>query len=349
METAIVYGNVFVEGHKPWRPHPESPARLRRIISSILRHGLKDRVLWFKPVSTSKETLYKVHVKGYVDYVEKLVTNAPAEIDPDTYVVRDSMDTALYAYGSAIEYSLKAFTENKAYILLCRPPGHHAGREGKAMGAPTQGFCIFNNIAGAIENLLDHGLTAIAVIDFDAHHGNGTQEIFYREDKVLHIDIHQDPSTLYPYTGYPGQVGEGRGEGYTVNIVLPPMAGDDCFLEVIDIIHSIITQYDPEIVMVSAGFDGYNGDGLTELRYSTKTFYSLGRLLDSLGKPVFVTLEGGYTSGLERGFPAFLAGLLDVDNPVREKPTGSIPLIKKKAEKMIRETVSIINSYWRIK
>ncbi len=349
MKTSIVYGSMFEEGHKPWRPHPESPSRLRKLLSAILRHGLKNRVEWLKPIKACKEDLLKVHVKGYVDYIEELSSKAPAEVDPDTYVSKNTFETALYAYGSSMKYALEAYEKGEAYIVLTRPPGHHVGREGKAMGAPTQGFCIFNNIAGAAKYLLEQGVSSIVILDFDAHHGNGTQEIFYREDRVLHIDIHQEPSTLYPFTGYPEQVGEGRGEGYSINFILPPMAGDDCLEDILNKVYGLIKIFDPEIVLVSAGFDGYKDDGLTELRYSSKSFYNLGRMLNNLGKPLLVTLEGGYVVGLERGFPSFLAGLLSEKDPVRDRFTKTLPLIKSRALEYLSQTLSIISRYWRIK
>ncbi len=347
--TVIVYGDVFIKGHKPWYPHPENPSRLRRIINSVLRYGLKNKVDWDKPVNCSKEELYRVHVKGYVDYIERLVAKAPAEVDPDTYVVEDTMETALYAFGTAINYAIKSIETRKKYILLVRPPGHHVGREGKAMGAATQGFCIFNNIAGAAKTLLDHGVSSIAILDIDAHHGNGTQEIFYKDDHVLHIDIHQDPLSLYPYTGKPGDIGAGKGEGYTINFILPPMCGDDCFNEIVPYIVDILKLFDPEIVLVSIGFDGYKDDGMTELRYTSNTFYKLGKLLNNLNKPLVSVLEGGYTVGLDKGFAAFVLGLLNEKDLVRDTPTKTIGLVKEKAEKYLNETINNVNKYWRLK
>ena len=344
--VGVIYGKIFEDAHRPWYPHPEHPARLRRALKGILRYGLRNKVEWYKPVKASLHELYTIHVKGYVDYIIDLSSKAPAEIDSDTYISHNSMDAILYAYGTALEYALKAYKERKIYFAIVRPPGHHVGREGKAMGAPTQGFCIFNNIAGAAYRLIMEGIEPVAIIDFDAHHGNGTQEIFYKDDRILHIDIHQDPWSLYPNTGFPEQIGEGKGKGYSVNLLLPPMAGDDCMDPILDLINSLLREYSPKIVLVSAGFDGYNGDGFTELRMTSYSYYRIGLLLRKLGIPLLALLEGGYTVGLERGLPAFISGLLGIHDLVKDIKTTSLPLISNKASEYLKMVIKILKEYW---
>ncbi len=348
MVVSIIYGNVFEEKHKPWYPHPEHPARIRRAIKGILRAGLRNKVEWLPPIRANVDVLYGVHVKGYVDYVLDLVNKAPTEIDSDTYIAEDSLEAILYAVGTSTFYAEKSL-ENKIFFGLIRPPGHHVGKGGKAMGASTQGFCIFNNIALAAQTLIERGVDKILILDFDAHHGNGTQEIFYDTDRVLHIDIHQDPYSLYPGTGYPEQIGKGRGAGYTINFLLPPMAGDDVLDDILSCIYDILKQYDPEVILVSAGFDGYNGDGFTELRYSTNTFHTIGKMLASTNRPLLILLEGGYTTGLERGLPAFVAGLIGEKNPFPEKRTTTLPVIKNSAREYFSKTINLISKYWKIR
>lgn len=346
----IVYGDVFVQGHKPWRAHPENPGRVKRVLKAIVRHGFKTIAKWFKPVKSSKEDLYDVHAKGYVESIERLVSKAPAEIDPDTYVSPDSLDTALYAYGSARYYAVKAIEDKAHYFVLLRPPGHHVGKGGKAFNAPTQGFCIFNNIAGAAMHLINMGVEGILIFDFDAHHGNGTQEIFYRNNKVLYISIHQEPGTLYPFhSGYPEEIGEGRGRGYNINFPLPPMAGDDCVKMILDLLKDLIKYYDPEIILVSAGFDGYRADGLTELLLTSNSFYRFGELIRETNKPSLTVLEGGYTIGLENGVAAYLAGLIGRDNPVPEHEIKTVGSIASRAHSLVNRTKILISRYWRIK
>lgn len=345
-DVGIIYGKVFEDTHRPWYSHPEHPARVKRSLKGILRYGLKNKVNWYKPVKTDIKDLYSVHVKGYVDHIIELYNKAPAEIDSDTYISPDSMEAILYSYGTSINYALKAFRDRKIYFAIVRPPGHHVGREGKAMGAPTQGFCIFNNVAAAAYALIEQGVDRIAIIDFDAHHGNGTQEIFYRDDRVLHIDIHQDPWSLYPNTGFYDQIGEGRGEGFSINFLLPSMAGDDCLNHILDLTYRILKEYSPKIVLVSAGFDGYNNDGLTELRLTSYSYHKIGSLLRKLNIPILAILEGGYTVGLERGLPAFISSLIGINDPVRDTMTKSLPIILNKSHKYLNEAIKILKNYW---
>ncbi len=345
----IVYGEIFATGHKPWRPHPEHPVRLRKALRAIARYGLKNVVEWFKPVKADIKDLEVVHAKGYIDYIVNLVSKAPAEIDPDTYVVKDSLETALYAFGSAIYYSLDSIEKKNNYILLVRPPGHHTGIGGKACGAPTQGFCLFNNVAGAAKTILNNGYEGVVILDIDVHHGNGTQEIFYKHDKVLFISIHQDPKSLYPFnSGYIDEIGEGRGKGYNINIPLPPMAGDDCYNKALEFAINLIKEYDPQIILVSAGFDGYKGDGMAELMLSSNTYHNIGIKLRELGKPVVSILEGGYGPGLEYGLPAFVAGLLGMKNPVLDRETKSLPLTCSDVERVLSELIKVVRNLWGI-
>lgn len=343
--VGIVYGEIFVSGHKPQRPHPEHPVRLKKALRAIARYGLKNVVQWFKPVKASIDDLLRVHARGYVEYIVEQVSRAPAEIDPDTYVVRDSLETALFAFGSTIYYSIEAAEKKNNYVLLIRPPGHHAGIGGKAFNAPTQGFCIFNNVAGAAKTVIEEGYEGVVVLDIDAHHGNGTQEIFYKDNRVLFISIHQDPKTLFPYrSGFVSEVGEGKGRGYNINIPVPPMVGDDCYMKAVDYAFDLIVSYDPDIILVSAGFDGYKDDGLSELMLSANTYYSIGVKLKRLGKPVVAVLEGGYSQGLEHGLPAFISGLLGMKNPVYDKKTESLPIVCNDVENTLSEVSKVVKS-----
>lgn len=339
----VVYGEIFAIGHKPWRPHPENPVRVKKALRAIARYGLKNLVTWLKPVKADLEDVVMVHARGYVDYILDLSKKAPAEIDPDTYMSPNTLETALYAFGSAIHYSRLSLEKKENYFLLIRPPGHHVGIGGKALGAPTQGFCIFNNVAGAAKYLINEGLDGIAIIDFDIHHGNGTQEIFYKNNEVLFISIHQDPRTLYPFnSGFIDEIGVNKGRGYNINIPIPPMTGDDCYFKVIDFVIDVIQKYDPRIILVSAGFDGYKGDGIAETMLSSNTYYRLGIKLHSINKPVACLLEGGYGPGLEHGLPAFIAGLLGIKNPVVEKETKSVFDVCGKVESLLNKLKSFL-------
>ncbi|MCX8199197.1 MAG: histone deacetylase family protein [Sulfolobales archaeon] len=345
----LIYSDVFRQNHSPHVKHPENPGRMRRVLTGLARHGLKSFINWHLPIEGEIDEALKVHVRGYVNYVKDLFNKAPCEIDPDTYVSITTLKALKYSIGTVINYSLKAYNDRSTYFAILRPPGHHVGRGGKALGALTQGFCIFNNIALAASSLIEHGISGILIVDFDAHHGNGTQEIFYETDQVMLIDIHQDPRTLYPFTGHINEVGLGRGEGYNVNIVLPPLSGDDVLGLWFNIITDLAKQYDPEVVLVSAGFDGYVNDGLTELRYTSKAFYRLGKLISSLNKPTFIVLEGGYSVGLEEGLPAFTAALASIEEPMASGGSRTPPAIFSEAMSIYRETITMLSKYWRVK
>ncbi len=351
--TLIVYDNIFLE-HKPWFPHPENPNRLKIALKGLEEHGILNNryVSIVKPSKGDLDLVYKVHVKGYVDYVLRLSRKAPAEIDPDTYVSEKTLEVALYAIGALIrihnEYLDKGVS---AGVALVRPPGHHAGKAGKALGAPTQGFCIFNNIAILAKYLLDKWYRRIAIIDIDVHHGNGTQEIFWTEPRVLHIDFHQDPLTLYPGTGFPEDIGEGEGEGTKVNIVLPINSGDDLYLDALELAIAILEQFKPQVILFSAGFDAYVDDGLADMRITSNAFYEIpNRIIRELKPPLTIaSLEGGYSRGLSRGLPAFVATMIGIDNPVIDEPTRTLrSTTRSRFHEYMRTLRRVLREYWDI-
>ncbi len=332
--------------HKPWFPHPETPERLKYVLNGIKGEGLEEYLedisMEIKPeIQEYEELLLKSHCKNYLRYLEEMSRTAPVEIDPDTYITHDTLELAIESYVHS--YSITR-ADYKYKILLNRPPGHHAGKCGKAMNAATQGFCLLNNAAAAVHSLLDNGYTRIAVLDFDIHHGNGTQEIFYKTDKVLHVDIHRDPSSFYPYTGFPSQIGKGRGRGYSVNLIIGPLAGDDYYEELVSIAEKLLWKYKPQQVIVSMGFDGYMGDGLADTRLSIYTYNKLGQMLHYLGIPVTSVLEGGYTLGLQCGLPAYIKGLLGINVNVEKTKTPN--RILEEYRRVNNETILRIEEIW---
>ncbi|MGB9816223.1 MAG: histone deacetylase family protein [Desulfurococcaceae archaeon] len=305
LEVIFVREATFM--HKPISDHPENPYRVVKARSSLNTSGLKYRDVSIEKIDREEaiRVCFKVHSRRYVEYLLELSRKTPVLIDEDTYMSENSLDLAL-----ATMYLSYVHASNQGKVfLVSRPPGHHAGVNGRAMSAPTQGFCLLNNAAAAVHGFMETGLKRILVLDFDAHHGNGTMEIFYR-DRILQVDLHQDPDTLYPHTGYPDEVGEGEGYGYKANIVLPPGSGDDVFVEVLGLISDLAEKYSPEAVVVSAGFDGFENDGLADLNLTEKSYYTLGLLVRGLNAPTLVVLEGGYGVGLQRGLVAFTRGLL---------------------------------------
>ncbi len=327
--VTIVSSKAFMTMHKPWYEHPENPGRIATVVNAVEKVGYD--VQWEEYVRDQDEGLKiaeKIHVRGYIDYLKRTKNKTPCELDPDTYFVDDTLELALFALNLSYEASIRARRSNDIYLVLLRPPGHHAGRAGKAMGAPTQGFCILNNAAAATISFLEQGYRRIAVLDVDVHCGNGTEEIFYERNDVLNIDIHRDPADFYPFTCFPEQIGKGRGEGYAVNLLLPPRAGDDIFLKFIEIVETIATSYNPEALVVSLGLDGYLGDGLSDTRLTSASYHSVGSLIKKLGLPTVILLEGGYSRGLEYGVDAFLDGISDRRIRFKRKTTTHVLLLK---------------------
>ncbi len=338
----VVHSMYFAEHHRPRTHHPENPGRLLVAVEAARSAGWPIREMLAR---CDPEELTRIHYPGYIEYVKRLSEDAPAEIDPDTYVVEDTYEAALAAACTSMEAALETMVRGWKTIVLLRPPGHHAGRGGKAMGAPTQGFCIFNNAAAAAAVLAEN-MWHVAVLDFDIHHGNGTQEIFYRDDSVLHVDIHRDPSDFYPYTGFPRDTGTGRGRGFTVNIPLPTMSGDDVYLEALSIAEAVISQYEPSILVYSMGFDGYMGDGLADTHLSEATYCRIGLLGHRLGVPVLGVLEGGYSVGLRRGLSAFLHGLGGGECGFRVRRSSR--WVWSYANRLFKEVRMAIGKYWDV-
>ena len=260
----LIYNKIFLK-HKKSK-HPECPERLVYF----------DKHLKETKLENGEKYLDLVYNKNYIKLIKKY-SEKESYLDADTYTNKYSYEAACYAVGAAI----KASKENN--FSLARPPGHHAATN-KAMG-----FCLFNNIAVATKKLVNEG-KRVLIIDADSHSGNGSQKVFYNTDKVLFLSIHQFPA--YPGTGWFEEIGNGKGEGFTINIPVPPYTADDLFLDSLNIITPIIKdQFKPDIVAVSAGFDGHHSDPLLQLNLTTNTYYKIGKLLSHNFNNIFDEAE----------------------------------------------------------
>ena len=312
MPIRIFYSPIFRE-HKPEGYHPENPTRLNYAIRGLSENGMWGEELLLKPEPVSPSDVLLIHGEEYVERVRKLA-NTFEYLDPDTYVSPGTWEAALTALGAARDAVKLAVKEKGLYLALVRPPGHHAGRSGRAFNAPTLGFCIFNNAAFAAYTLRELEGNAV-VIDFDAHHGNGTQEIFWNDRDVLHIDLHE--REVYPWSGYEHDVGGKNAEGSKVNVPMPHYSGDDDYvLAWEEIVLPILEETKPDVVIVSAGFDGFLGEVLTTLKLTERFFSYAGSTLSRYS--LAVILEGGYDIGLMKGLPSFIRGYLSGD--IREVP-----------------------------
>ncbi|MBU0472466.1 MAG: histone deacetylase family protein [Nanoarchaeota archaeon] len=285
-------------------------------------------------VPNGEEYLKLFHTKKYIDYVKKMCLKE-GHTDPDTIVSKKTYETAIHAVGATI----KACEKND--FALVRPPGHHAHPD------RSSGFCIFNNISIATKKLLNEG-KRVLIFDFDGHAGDGTLKHFYNTKEVLYMSLHQFPA--FPNTGTENQIGEGKGKGYTVNVPLPPEAGDDIYIEAVKKIIPIAKQFKPDIVALSAGFDSHQYDLLLDLRLSINTYYWLGKIIRKEFKNVFATLEGGYNIDiLPKCVYNFLDGINGKKQRFKEAKTDSKFITIQEFQGRMALLEHNLSKYWNLK
>lgn len=268
----------------PW--HVESPGRLKAILMSLKARGYLDDAL--EPKAVGMEDLKRVHTPEFLEYLKEY---GEGPLDPDTTMHPETWDIARLAVGGTVLAAEMAVKEKRGYIALVRPPGHHAGPDYPG------GFCYLNNIAVAAHRLLDK-LDRVAILDFDVHHGNGTNDIFYRSPRVLYISTHQ--YRIFPGTGPAEAIGEGDGVGFTVNIPFASGCGDSSFrMATREVIEPIVKQFAPQAILVSLGTDAHYMDPLASLTLSSPGYFEMMASALKLAKEtcegrLAITLEGGY-------------------------------------------------------
>lgn len=285
----------YPQGHEAHREpgHPERPERVEAIREALEDAGWWDEFPQLAPAQVPQDVLHGVHDPEYLTHLKRICRQGQ-HYDMDTYTTPESWQLALNAAGGGIAIAEAVWRrEARRGFALTRPPGHHATRD-RAMG-----FCLLNNIAIAAEYLIQqHGVKRLAIVDLDLHHGNGTQDIFYRRGDVFYFSTHQSP--LYPGTGRVTETGEGEGEGTTANFPLPPMSGREAFISIMDeLILPLFDRYQPEMVLVSYGFDPHRNDPLGGLLLTADTYGELvARLItwadQNCEGRIALLLEGGY-------------------------------------------------------
>lgn len=291
-------------------PHPERAERIVAIERELERRGwLGWRAL--ESPAVARSTLTAVHPEEYVASIEAAAASGGGQLDLDTVISEGSFEAALHGAGGAVELVDRLLDGSAPTGFSAhRPPGHHATRT-RAMG-----FCLFNNIAVAAQHALDsHGLERVMIVDWDVHHGNGTNDIFHSSNRVLFVSIHQSP--LYPGTGPARDIGAGAGEGFNVNLPVAPGSGDSLYRSLVDyVVVPLATAFAPQLLLVSAGFDAHQEDPLGSCEVSDSGFAAMAasvrRAGDALGAPVGCVLEGGYAlDALARSVAATLEALSD--------------------------------------
>jgi acetoin utilization deacetylase AcuC-like enzyme len=309
VRTGLVYHPLYLE-HLTGA-HPESPERLVSIVRGLEETGLLDAVVRVEPRHASDEDILRVHSAEHLARVRTAAARGVNMLDADTVLSEKSCEAATLAAGGLLE-ALDWIMEGKIDNALClvRPPGHHATPD-RAMG-----FCLFNNAAVAAAYLKDvHGVEKVLIVDWDLHHGNGTQDIFYSDPSVFYFSVHQSPH--YPGTGSVTERGAGKGLGFTLNVPVPGGTGEEEYLEIFrEALRDAAYAFSPDFVILSAGFDSHRDDPLGDLNMTEEGFASLTRFVldiasDCSGGRLLSTLEGGYNlSALSGSVRAHLKELL---------------------------------------
>ncbi len=304
-------------GHQVPSGHPESPDRLIPVARAI--EAFEPHLDRIAPRRAESDEILRIHGANHLSQVREAAQRAPSQMDADTYLSSESFDVALLAAGGAIDLSRAVARDGAAGGASCgiacvRPPGHHA--EANA----AMGFCLFNNVAIAARALQqEDGVGKILILDWDVHHGNGTQHFFEGDPSVLYCSTHQFP--FYPGTGAVNEAGEGRAQGTTLNIPMPAGCGDAEYLGAfLRILVPAAAHFRPEMILVSCGFDAHRDDPLASMELSASGFLALTRIVRALARDlcndrVAFILEGGYSPiGLHEGMSAVLSGMLEGDD-----------------------------------
>ncbi|ADB50286.1 histone deacetylase family protein [Conexibacter woesei] len=306
MEPAVYLSHPSSLAHDTGA-HPERAARIIAIEQELERRGWLGLERLEAPI-VQESTLAAVHPVRYIRAIDELCAAGGGAIDADTVVVEGSYEAALRAAGGAVRLvDLLLGGGARTGFSALRPPGHHAE------AARAMGFCLFGNVAVAARHALDaHGAERVLVLDWDVHHGNGTNDIFHATDEVLFVSLHESP--LYPGTGPVGDVGSGRGTGYTVNVPVAAGTGDATYASLLEhVVVPLARAYEPRLILLSAGFDAHRDDPLAGVRLSEGGFAAMTgtirRLAAELEVPVGGVLEGGYDLG---ALAASTAATLDV-------------------------------------
>lgn len=294
-QTGLVYDEIYLK-HDTGSHHPEKAQRLIAIIEILKTAGIFDQLVKISPVSAERNILELCHAADYIDRFKTAVDDSLPFLDtPECPLSPYTFKAACYAAGGVIKGADNVM-EGKVKNCFCaiRPPGHHAER------SQAMGFCYFNNVAVAAKYLQNrYNIKRIAIIDWDVHHGNGTQHIFEQDPTVFYISFHQDPSSCYPGTGWAAETGIGKGKGYTLNFPMPPGAANKAYLDAMEHVEQTMAQFKPEFMLISAGFDAHMADPLAHIKLTRRGYEGLTQKTKKIAENhakgrIVSVLEGGY-------------------------------------------------------
>lgn len=318
--------------HDTWQ-HPESPARLRAVLRSLEQLGWHESDL-LTPTPVLRPVLERIHDPAYIDTIEKIALSGGAYWDLDTVISPHSFDAAMLGVGAAVAAvdSVMSAEAPRASFALVRPPGHHA------LCRSAMGFCLFNNVAVAADYAVSHyGLSRVMIVDWDIHHGNGTQDAFYDREDVFFFSTHRYP--FYPGTGALNETGSGKGRGYTLNVPLPAGVGDQSYEQIFsELLVPLARRYLPQLIIISAGYDAHMHDPLGDTSVSTAGFAAMasvvrelaGEISECKGR-VAAVLEGGYN------IEALAESVVATINVLGTPPNGKLPPADPEVSGNIRE------------
>lgn len=305
----ILYDDIFLE-HNTGFGHPENHQRLSNTLDYLKSTGLWNKIHVEKPIKCSEKEISSIHDQGYIEQIRHMAEKGGGMVDADTVISERSFEAALFASGATITAANRIMEKScKSAFCLIRPPGHHA------IPSRGMGFCLFNNAAVSARYLQSrHGIKRVLIIDWDVHHGNGTQDAFYDDPSVLYFSMHRFP--FYPGTGSEDETGRGNGNGYTVNVPLNySTKPDEYFSKFKEVIEGKAKGFEPQFIIISAGFDAYINDPIGGLGLEISDFTKLTDIVVKLAEEccegrIISCLEGGYNlSDLPKCITAHLQSL----------------------------------------